>query len=101
MTVINQAIKEFSDENAKALSEHSHGDIPRKETPDMEIIKYELVFKRSPEYSIVQQEKKLKENIALLRSTHAFDYLLMTPICMMITRYKYGDIVAVDVPFSD
>lgn len=77
--VIETVLRFLSDANASEISEYSHGDVPWKETKDMEIINYTLATKRELPYSILEQEKKLKENIAILTSSDAFDFLLDEP----------------------
>jgi len=50
--VIDRVIDQFSDWSAKAISEYSHKDIPWMATKDKEPIDYELVFYRTPPYSV-------------------------------------------------
>ncbi len=47
--------------NASQVSDYSHGDIPRLQTKDMEIIPYQLAYNRQYPYSIVAREQK-KQN---------------------------------------
>ncbi len=54
--IINDVISEFSPMNASQISAYSHGDMPWKATEDKEIIDYELVFYRSPIYSVREYE---------------------------------------------
>lgn len=50
--VIDNVIEKLSSLDAKNISDYSHEDIPWKATKDKEIIDYELVFYRTPPYSI-------------------------------------------------
>lgn len=84
---IDEVIKELSDMNASEISEYSHWDAPRKNTEDMQIIDYNYVKSRTPEYSILEQEKKFRENVSMLTSTKAFDFLLDEPD--LYNEYKY------------
>ncbi len=56
ITLIDDVLNRLSDKNASQISEYSHGDIPWKVTGDMEIIDYETVFYRTPEYSVRNKE---------------------------------------------
>jgi len=51
-TVLDSVVERFSDKSAKWLSEYSHDDIPWKATANKEVIDYELVFYRTPAYSV-------------------------------------------------
>lgn len=52
ITLVDEVLLRLSDKNASQISEYSHGDIPWKVTKDMNIIDYETVFYRTPEYSV-------------------------------------------------
>ncbi len=56
ITLIDEVLNRLSDKNASQISEYSHGDIPWKVTKDMEVIDYETVFYRTPEYSVRNSE---------------------------------------------
>lgn len=51
-SVLDSVIDRFSDKSARWLSDYSHEDIPWKATAEKQIIDYELVFYRSPAYSV-------------------------------------------------
>jgi transcriptional regulator with XRE-family HTH domain len=50
--ILDKVISTLSDKTAKEISDYSHEDIPWKATKDKEVIDYELVFYRSPAYSV-------------------------------------------------
>ena len=50
--VINDVISRASDMSATRISEYSHGDIPWLVAEDGDIIQYEAVFYRTPDYSV-------------------------------------------------
>ncbi|OGC04848.1 repressor protein [candidate division WOR-1 bacterium RIFOXYA12_FULL_43_27] len=50
--VIDRVIMAHSDKNAKEISNYSHEDLPWKATKDKDVIDYELVFYRTPAYSV-------------------------------------------------
>jgi len=50
--VIDQVINQLSDKTANEISKYSHEDVPWKATKDKDEIDYELVFYRSPAYSV-------------------------------------------------
>jgi len=50
--VLDNVIDQLSDRNASWLSEYSHEDVPWKATSDKDVIDYELVFYRTPPYSV-------------------------------------------------
>lgn len=50
--VLDKVIDQFSDCNATEISDRSHEDTPWKVTPDKEVIDYDLVFYRTPPYSV-------------------------------------------------
>ena len=56
IALIDEVLNRLSDKNASQMSEYSHGDIPWKVTADMEVIDYETVFYRTPEYSVRNSE---------------------------------------------
>ena len=51
-TVLDSVVERFSDKSATWLSDYSHDDIPWRATAEKEIIDYELVFYRTPAYSV-------------------------------------------------
>lgn len=50
--ILDKVIDQLSDLNATQISDYSHDDTPWKVTPDGEVINYDLVFYRTPAYSI-------------------------------------------------
>lgn len=50
--VIDKVIETLSDYDANKISEYSHDDVPWQATEEKEIIDYELVFYRTPAYSV-------------------------------------------------
>lgn len=50
--VIDKVIDQLSDLNATQISDYSHEDTPWKVTPEGDVINYELVFYRTPAYSV-------------------------------------------------
>lgn len=50
--VLDKIVDQLSDLNATQISDYSHDDTPWKVTPDGEIINYDLVFYRTPAYSV-------------------------------------------------
>ena len=56
LKLIDEVLNRLADKNAAQISEYSHGDIPWKVTEDMEVIDYETVFYRTPEYSVRSSE---------------------------------------------
>ncbi|MFH1361680.1 MAG: type II toxin-antitoxin system antitoxin SocA domain-containing protein [bacterium] len=50
--IIDQVINQLSDKTANEISKYSHEDVPWKATKDKDKIDYELVFYRSPAYSV-------------------------------------------------
>jgi len=56
LKLIDDVLNRLADKNATQISDYSHGDIPWKVTEDQEIIKYETVFYRTPEYSMRNSE---------------------------------------------
>jgi uncharacterized phage-associated protein len=51
---IDEVISKLSDMNATQISEYSHEDIPFKSSSEREKIDYELVFYRTPAYTVRQ-----------------------------------------------
>jgi transcriptional regulator with XRE-family HTH domain len=51
-TVLDSVVERFSDKSATWLSNYSHDDVPWKATAEKEVIDYELVFYRTPAYSV-------------------------------------------------
>lgn len=54
LKVVDSVIEKISDMNAKQASEFSHEDIPFKSTGEKKVIDYEMVFYRTPAYSVRQ-----------------------------------------------
>ena len=52
LELINDVIGRLADMSARQISEYSHKDVPWATTPEGEVIPYEAVFYRSPEYSV-------------------------------------------------
>lgn len=52
LKVVDEVLEKYSDMNAKQISECSHKDVPWLTTDNGEIINYESVFYRTPEYSV-------------------------------------------------
>lgn len=77
--IINQVIQQYSDCLAKDISEHSHKDIPRKETADMNIIDYSLVKKREYPYSIIAREQKKEQAFTEIKVSWMFSDLADEP----------------------
>ncbi len=52
LDLINEVLHRLSDMSARQISDYSHKDIPWLTTNDGEVIPYEAVFYRTPEYSV-------------------------------------------------
>ena len=52
LDLINEVLRRLSDMSARQLSDYSHKDIPWLTTSEGEVIPYEAVFYRTPEYSV-------------------------------------------------
>ncbi len=52
LSLINDTLRRLADMSARQISEYSHKDVPWATTADGEIIPYEAVFYRTPEYSV-------------------------------------------------
>jgi uncharacterized phage-associated protein len=52
LELINDVINKLAHKSARELSDHSHNDVPWKDTPDGMPIDYESVFYRTPDYSV-------------------------------------------------
>jgi len=50
--IIDQVINQLSDKTAREISEYSHEDVPWRATGNKDVIDYELVFYRTPAYSV-------------------------------------------------
>ena len=55
--LIDNVLNRLSDKNASQISEYSHKDVPWITTEEGEIIEYESVFYRTPEYSVREYEE--------------------------------------------
>ena len=62
--------------NASEVSEYSHGDIPWKATPDMEVIDIDLANHRMYPYSAKAREEKLEQDKYNFSNNPAFSFLL-------------------------
>lgn len=64
LQLIDEVIDRLSDKTAKQISEYSHGDVPWQVTGDQEVIEYETVFYRTPQYSVrnSQDEFEIRKN---------------------------------------
>lgn len=54
--LINYEIERFKDFNASKIKEYSHKDVPWIGAQDLEVINYEAVFYRTPEFSVRQYD---------------------------------------------
>ncbi len=61
---IDAVLDSLSDMNAAQISEYSHRDVPWLTTDDGEIIEYESVFYRTPEYSVREYEDDVQGNLS-------------------------------------
>jgi len=61
---IDAVLDKLSDMNATQISEYSHRDVPWLTTDDGEIIEYESVFYRTPEYSVREYEDDIQGNLS-------------------------------------
>ena len=52
LSVINDVIDKHADKSAAEFSDYSHGDMPWAIADDNDILDYEYVFYRDPEYSV-------------------------------------------------
>jgi transcriptional regulator with XRE-family HTH domain len=52
LDLINEVLRRLSDMSARQISEYSHKDVPWLTTQDGDVIPYESVFYRTPEYSV-------------------------------------------------
>jgi len=59
LQLIDEVINRLGDKNASQLSDYSHGDIPWVVTNEHEIIDYETVFYRTPQYSVRNLDDQL------------------------------------------
>ena len=50
--ILDKVIDQLSDSSATQISDYSHDDTPWKVTPDGDVINYDLVFYRTPAYSV-------------------------------------------------
>ena len=63
LKMIDEVLEKLSDMNASQISEYSHKDVPWLTTDDGEIIDYESVFYRTPEYSVrAYSEEDIQED---------------------------------------
>ena len=59
LRVINDVIDRIGDYSAKDASNYSHGDMPWMIAEDSDILDYEYVFYRDPEYSVRNYDREL------------------------------------------
>jgi len=78
-TFVDKVINKIKNMNASEVSEYSHGDIPWKATPDMELIKISLANHRLYPYSAKARAEKLQQDINNLTNNSAFKFLLDEP----------------------
>lgn len=57
--LIDKVLSKLSDMNATQISEYSHGDIPWIAADDGNIIEYESVFYRTPQYSVRRYDEEV------------------------------------------
>lgn len=60
---IDEVLERLSDMNATKISEYSHGDVPWLTADDGDVIEYESVFYRTPEYSIIADSNNEREAV--------------------------------------
>ena len=77
--IIDRIINKLKDMNASEVSDYSHGDLPWKATPDMELIDIELANHRSYPYSAKARAEKLQQDIGMIQNNWAFKFLLDEP----------------------
>ena len=75
-TYVNKVIERLKNMNASEVSEYSHGDIPWKATPDMEVIDINLANHRFYPYSAKMREEKLEQDKNNFMDNPAFSFLL-------------------------
>lgn len=73
---VNKVIERLKNMNASEVSEYSHGDIPRKATPDMEVIDIKLANHRMYPYSAKVREERLEQDQNNFVNNPAFNFLL-------------------------
>ena len=73
---VDDIIERFKDMNASEISEYSHWDIPRKVTPDMEVIDINLANSRLYPYSVKAREMALNQDLSQFTNNPAFWFLL-------------------------
>ena len=73
---VDDIIERFKNMNASEISEYSHWDIPRKVTPDMEVIDINLANSRLYPYSVKAREMALNQDLNQFTNNPAFWFLL-------------------------
>ena len=59
LRVINEVIDQISGWSARKASRYSHGDLPWRIAEDSEVLDYEYVFYRDPEYSVRDYDREV------------------------------------------
>jgi len=77
--IVDDILSRYADMNASEISNYSHGDVPRLQTKDMEIIDYSLANSRHYPYSILAREQKKQETQAFAKITWFFEDLADEP----------------------
>lgn len=65
--VIDQVLNHLSDMNASQISEYSHKDVPWLTAKDGQVIQYESVFYRTPEYSVRDYDALSRASASTIR----------------------------------
>lgn len=73
---VNREIERLKNMNVSEICEYSHGDIPWKATPDMEVIDIDLANHRMYPYSAKIREEKLEQDKNNFINNPAFKFLL-------------------------
>lgn len=76
---VDKVINKIKNMNASEVSDYSHGDIPWKATPDMELIDTTLANHRLYPYSAKARAEKLEQDMNNLTNNPAFAFLLDEP----------------------
>jgi hypothetical protein len=65
---VDKVINKIKNMNASEVSEYSHGDIPWKATPDMELIDIDLANHRLYPYSAKIRAEKLEQDVGMIQN---------------------------------
>ncbi len=76
---VDKIINKIKNMNASEVSDYSHGDIPWKATPDMELIDINLANHRLYPYSAKARAQKLEQDVNMIQNNWAFKFLLDEP----------------------